>query len=202
MQYSHQAQVIAQMWASRDMDEFLFQLCECDHSYDALISDLRPVSGLRIKKAMFARMKLFNILKSPTHRAELWEVTVYAWSVVQSYPPCGCLINTCWISDLTPPWKLSSSVFSIIMSDTLEPQKHQGGRFLPSLQELPVPLINMLIKTCIKEKTHFHIPSFLYDQRMDQRENTSPHSCFSFHSWFRGQKWFTCGNRTSNAKST
>lgn len=70
IQYSHQAQVIAQMWASQDMDEFLFQLCECDHSYDALISDLRPVSGLRINKAMFSRMKLFNILKS-THRAEL-----------------------------------------------------------------------------------------------------------------------------------
>ena len=109
--------------------------------------------------------------------------------VVQSYPPCGCLTNTCWLSDSTPPWKLSPSVFSIIMSDTLEAPEAPGWEISPifiSLQELPVLLINMLIKTCIKEKTHFHIPSFLYDQRMDQREDTS-HSCFSFHSRLRGQ---------------
>lgn len=57
-----------------------------------------------------------------------------------------------------------------------------------SLQELPALIIHMLMQTCIKVKMHFHIPSFLYDQRMHQRGNTPLHSCFSFYSQFRGQK--------------
>lgn len=132
IQYSHQGQEIAQMWASQDMGGFPFQPCECDHSNNGLISDLMPVSGLRINKAMFVGMKRLTILKSPTHRVKLWELMVYAWGAVQSYAALW-MLDTYFLTELTPPWKPSSSVFSIIMSDTLKPKKRQGGRFLPSL---------------------------------------------------------------------
>ena len=139
-------------------------------------------------------------LNLPSRRAELWEVTVYARGAVQSYPPL-------WMYDkyLLTIWFNSTVKAELICTFYNHDTDVPGWAISPisiSLEELPVLLINMLIKTCIKEKTHFHIPSVLYDHRMDQRENASPHSCFSFHSWFRGQKWLTRGNTTDNEKST
>lgn len=117
---------------------------------------------------MFASMKLLTMLKSPTHRAELWEVTVYAWGV------CG--------SKLSSLWMLDKHLLTIWLNPTMKAEPicifYNHVRHTGSTRS-----------TRVGDFSHLHFsagtPCAAYkyaDQNLHQRENAFPYSQFPLRS--------------------